>query len=186
MSNYPNINYGPLTKLIGQWQGAKGVDISPEEDGPDTNEFYDNITFSPARDLDNADEQELVAVHYHQTVFRKRDNKMIHNQTGYYIWDEASQTIMHNFVIPRGIAVVALGSYREEGDALVMEFFAEQNDDYNNFSQSPFLKEKAETLSFKQKVIVSDKILRYSQTTLVDIYGNEFEHTDNSMLNRVD
>ncbi|MET1256472.1 heme-binding beta-barrel domain-containing protein [Aliikangiella maris] len=193
MSNYPNIDYGPLSCLIGQWQGDKGVDVAPEEDGTDTNAYYETIHFEQARDLDNAEEQELVAVHYHQKVFRKRDDKMIHNQTGYWIWDKATQSVIHNFVIPRGMGVLAHGNYQVTtesaneniNESTKLTVTANINDEYYGFTQSPFLMTKAKTLSFTQELNVNENQLTYQQTTLVDIYGREFEHTDTNQLSRV-
>ena len=33
------INYGPLTGLIGQWKGDRGIDIAPEPDGTERSPF---------------------------------------------------------------------------------------------------------------------------------------------------
>jgi hypothetical protein len=184
MSNYPNIDYGPLSYLLGRWHGDQGVDVAPEEDGPESNRYYETIIFEEARDLDNAGEQDLVALFYHQVVFRKRDDKMMHNQTGYWIWDKANQQVMHNFVIPRGIGVLAYGTYQYDGERVLINVSAKAGDDYGNFTESPFLQQKAKTLSFEQSITLEKNKLVYAQTTLVDIYGSEFHHTDNSELIR--
>lgn len=185
MSRYPNIDYGPLSYFLGDWRGDKGVDVAPEEDGPNSEAFYDSITFEQARDLDNAEEQELVALYYHQVVFRQRDDKMMHNQTGYWIWDKANQRVMHNFVIPRGIGVLAYGNYEYDGERVLINVSAKAGDDYGNFTESPFLQQKAKTLSFEQSITLEKNRLLYAQTTLVDIYGSEFHHTDKSELTKV-
>jgi hypothetical protein len=184
MSRYPHIDYGPLSLLLGQWRGTKGVDVAPELDGPSREDYYETITYQEARDLDNAGEQDLVALSYHQVVFRKRDDKMIHNQMGYWIWDKANQQVMHNFVIPRGLGVLAYGDYHREGDRVILQVTAKAGDEYGNFTESPFLHQKARTLSFEQSMTIEPDKLVYSQTTLVDIYGSEFRHTDNSELTK--
>jgi len=51
--------------------------------------------------------------------------------------------------------------------------------------QSPFMRDNARTTSFFQTVTVKGDTLSYSQTTMLDIYGKEFEHTDQSDLVRV-
>ena len=182
MNIYPSVDYGPLTKLIGKWTGEKGIDIAPEEAGPETNEYYETMVFEGARDLDNAGEQDLVALQYHQKVFRKRDNKMILNQTGYWILDVNDQKVMNSFVIPRGLAIVAHGDYKTKDNQVTITVKASKKDD---IAQSPFLKSKAKTKSFNQKLTFSDTILSYSQTTIIDIYGKEFEHTESNFLIKV-
>ena len=66
--------FGPLTNLIGTWQGNKGVDMAPEKDGLDENGYYETIEFVPVDDeIENAEEQELVAVHH---AARRRSEKL--------------------------------------------------------------------------------------------------------------
>lgn len=75
--------FWPLAGLIGTWTGEEGVDIAPEPDGKETNPFYEKITFSAVGNVTNAESQTLAAIHYHQIVTRKSDNKDFHNETGY-------------------------------------------------------------------------------------------------------
>lgn len=37
MENSTEINYGPLTELIGVWKRDKGIDVAPEPDGTENN-----------------------------------------------------------------------------------------------------------------------------------------------------
>ena len=39
-----DFDYGPLTNLIGTWNGDKGMDIAPEPDGTEHNPYYETIT----------------------------------------------------------------------------------------------------------------------------------------------
>ena len=52
--------------------------------------------------------------------------------------------------------------------------------------QSPFMGSNAKTLEFRQTVTIDKGTLTYSQTTVVDIYGKRFEHTDDNELNVCD
>ena len=106
------IDYGPLAGHISSWRGDKGRDMAPESDGIEENFYYETLVFSAVGEVDNVETQELVAVHYQQAVNRISDDKAIHNQTGYWIWDADGETIMHSFTIPRGICVIAGGSHR--------------------------------------------------------------------------
>lgn len=180
------LNYGPLTGLIGSWYGEQGKDVAPEPDGPEHNSFREAMTFSPACDVDNADQQELVSLQYRQEIHRLSDNKRIHDECGYWIWDEAANCIMHSFSMPRGLAVVAGGSWQGDADSsLVFEVAAGSDHPEWPIAQSAFLLNNATAMSFAQKLTLSGDSLSYSQTTMVDVYGNHFEHTDSNQLRRV-
>jgi hypothetical protein len=183
-----DIDYGPLSGLIGSWTGEQGQDLSPEPDGTEHNAYTETITFSPAGETDNAETQELVALHYHLAVHRIPDGKAIHNQTGYWIWDSAAQIVMHSFTIPRAVCVIAGGGYSGEIDAdaaIVLEVSASLVDSDWPIIQSPFLRKNAITTDFRQRLTIGAERLSYQQTTLVDIYGRKsFEHTDENVLQR--
>lgn len=178
------IDYGPLTVLLGTWQGDKGQDVAPEPDGEEHNSYYETITFSEAGDVTNGEEQDLVAVHYHQVVQRKSDDKVIHNETGYWIWDAASKLIMQSFAIPRGIAVLAAGNYHGDDLTTSIKVIAGNDSPDWQIIQSPFMVKKAKTLSFEHQLTINNNLLSYTETTRVDIYGNIFEHTDANELTR--
>lgn len=95
-----DIDYGPLGGLMGRWKGDKGEDKPPEREGDEINHYTETIEFSAAGDVDNAETQELAAIHYQLKVHRIRDGKAIHHQTGYWIWDAAASLVMHSFTIP--------------------------------------------------------------------------------------
>jgi len=48
--------------------------------------------------------------------------------------------------------------------------------------QSPFMSKNASSLEFSQQIIVGAGKMDYAQTTMVDIYGKVFEHTDTNAL----
>ena len=187
MKNYPEIDYGPLEQLLGTWKGDQGVDIAPEPDGEENNPYYETITYEDIGDLSNAEEQKLAAVYYRQLVRRKSNDNVFHDQTGYWIWDGASKTVMHSFVIPRAVSVVAGGTYNGEVDdqgRAVLELSAKLGDPDWSITQSPFMSRKASSMEFRQKVSVGEGKMTYSQTTVVDIYGKKFDHTDDNELSR--
>ena len=84
------VDYGPLAALAGTWYGESGTDVAPEPDGKEINPFHETIVFTPAGDTTNAEEQTLVAMHYHQVVRRKSDHKVFHNETGFWPWEPAT------------------------------------------------------------------------------------------------
>ncbi len=187
MSTEPEVDYGPLAALIGVWQGDKGMDIAPEPDGTEKNPYYETITFEAGGDLKNAEDQVIAAVFYRQIIRRKSDNDVFHDQTGYWMWDAREQTVMQSIVIPRGVCVLAGGKYHKEQDAdgpIVIEVAAHLDDKDWGIIQSPYMQQNALTTAFKQKLVIDKNSLTYAETTMLDIYGREFEHTDDNTLNR--
>lgn len=187
MSNENEIDYGPLKHLLGVWTGGEGVDIAPEPEGEENNPYYETITYLAVGDVNNAESQTLAALHYRQIVQRKSNGEAIHDQTGYWMWDSQSNTIMHSLVIPRAVCVLAGGIYTGKQDAegrVILELSAHIENTKWRIIQSPFMAENASTTTFRQKVVVGEGKLTYSQTTMVDIYGKMFEHTDCNELTR--
>lgn len=175
----------PLAGLPGRWSGDKGMDIAPEPDGTEHNPFSETIVFSDISDVTNAESQTLLFVHYHQLVTRKSDGEVFHNQTGYWMWDSAAQTIMHSLQIPRSVGLIAAGTCTETDKGLVFDVSATLGDADWGIVQSPFMRDNASTKEFRQTLTLSDDSLAYQQTTIVDIYDKIFDHTDENVLQRV-
>ncbi len=182
------INYGPLAVLIGVWKGDKGVDRAPEPDGEERNPYYETISFEAAGDVTNAEEQTLAIVHYKQVVSRKSNDEVFHHQVGYWLWDSADNTIVETFTIPRAVAVVAGGTLEAPDDLsteLVFEVSATLGSDQFGIVQAPFMHNKAKTTAFTHTLTVTGDTLRYSQTTVLDIYDkSNYDHTDLNTLTR--
>ena len=176
------VDYGPLAALIGQWRGDKGTDIAPEPDGEENNGYSETITFEAIGNTSNAEAQDLAGVFYHQVVTRTRDKKPLHNQTGYWMWDKENNLVMHSFTIPRGVCVLAGGEVVDSG---VLDVQASMGDKEWEIIQSPFMKKKARTVKYHIKISVKADTLNYQQTMNLEIYGKQFEHTDNNALSRV-
>ncbi|MCH7496606.1 MAG: FABP family protein [Candidatus Marinimicrobia bacterium] len=180
-----DIDYGPLNELIGVWRGAKGLDVAPEPAGAEDNPYFETITYLAIGDVTNAESQVLWAVHYRQIVQRKSNNEIFHDETGYWMWDPKEETIMHALAIPRGVSVLAGGTYTGARDAegrVMIEVAAKLDDSNWKIIQSPFMLEYARTTEFRQHITVGNGKLSYSETTIVEIYGKVFEHTDQNDL----
>ncbi|PKG40313.1 heme-binding beta-barrel domain-containing protein [Psychromonas sp. Urea-02u-13] len=177
-------NYGPLTDLIGSWEGKKGKDIAPEPGGTEVNSYYDNIVFKGIGETENAESQLLSVVFYTQEVRRNSNDNMIHHETGYWLWEQGSETVVHSLTIPRGICVLASGGFETSTDNAVLNVSAAISEQDWQIIQSPFMAKNAKMKSYVQQVKVSKETLCYSQTMLLDIYGKEFAHTDTNTLNR--
>ena len=179
------VDVGPLHALIGTWTGDAGIDIAPEPDGTEENLYRETLTIEPVGDVTNAERQKLLIVRYLQIVHRKSDNKAIHNEQGYWIWDAESQTVMNSLIIPRAVCVLAGGKLASTGDTTFSaEVTARQDDPQFGIIQQSFMQEQARTVEFRRKINVDGNTLSYSQTTVVEIYGKTFDHTDENQLTR--
>jgi len=182
------INYGPLAVLIGVWQGDKGVDRAPEPDGDERNPYYETLIFEAAGDVTNAEEQTSAIVHYKQVVSRKSNDEVFHHQVGYWLWDSSDNTIIETFTIPRAVAVVAGGTLAAPEDLdseLVFQVAADINKGEFGIVQAPFMSRKAKTTAFTHTMTVKGDSMRYTQTTVLDIYGkSNYDHTDLNTLTR--
>ncbi len=187
MSDSKTIDYGPLTELIGVWKGDRGMDVAPEPDGSENNPYYETITFDAIGDVTNAESQNLAVLYYRQIVQHKSDDQVFHDETGYWMWDAAAQTIVHSLTIPRGVSVLAGGSHNgkknSDGNYRLEVSAGCENKDWQ-IIQSPFMRDNARTTEFHHKIVVGNGKLSYSETMILDIYGRVFEHTDQNDLIR--
>ena len=179
------VDYGPLFQLIGMWRGDRGLDVAPEPDGEDKHAYYDEIDFTPAGAAENAEEQNLVCVKYHQLVRKRNNGRVFHDQIGHWIYEPATGMVVHSLSIPRAVAVLAGGTMQQSGDETVFEVAATAGSETFGIVQSPFMLEKAKTTAFSMRLSIQGDELSYEETTSLDIYGRQFEHTDACKLQRV-
>ena len=178
------VDYGPLATLVGNWEGDKGMDIAPEPDGKEENPFYETIKFEAIGDVTNAESQTLAVLRYHQVVSRKSNDKVFHNETGYWMWDSKTDQIMQSLTIPRGVCLLAGGKASTKGSVTVLDVQAAVGDKDWGIIQSPFMLENARTNAFNHNVTIDSDELSYFETMVLDIYGKTFEHTDGNTLTR--
>jgi methylamine---glutamate N-methyltransferase subunit C len=186
MSAIDEIDYGPLAALIGTWQGDKGMDIAPDPKlDREENPYYETITFVPFGDVTNADRQVLSGLRYHQSVRRKSNDEIFHDECGYWLWEAATNTIVHSLQIPRAVAIMAGGVYTPGASGIVtLEVKAGINNKDWSIVQSPFMRDNAKTVAFRHKITVDGDSMTYFESTMLDIYGRKFEHTDENTLTR--
>lgn len=180
------VDYGPLAGLVGCWEGGKGMDIAPDPDMPkEENPYFETITYEAAGDATNANKQILAAVFYRQVVSRISDQKVFHDQCGYWTWDKATGEVTHSLTIPRAMAVLAGGKATVNGSAAKLEVQAKLGDADWGVVQQPFLRDNASTKAFRMSLTVDGNTLKYREITTLDIYGKTFAHSDENELKKV-
>ena len=183
------IKENPLINLIGVWQGDKGTDLAPKPVEDENNPYYETLTFMAVDiEIENAGIQELIAVRYHQVVTEKESRDISHDESGYWIWNQADDSIMLSFAIPRGVSVVASGNVERSGpdsDTIKLNVSADLEEENPGIAQSAFMKKNAKTTRFVRKLKLSGDSLSYTQETTVEIYNKVFNHADDNSLIRV-
>lgn len=181
------VDYGPLAQLLGRWVGNRGLDKAPDADAnPDETDYRDELTFTVSGPAENAEEQNLVSVKYHHVVRKLKNDRIFHDQIGHWIYEKSTNTIMHSLTIPRGVCLLAGGTFKERDGASVFEVEANEDSKTYGIIQSPFMLEKARTKAFKMEMSVEGDELNYHQVTSLHIYGKDFEHVDKSKLIRIE
>jgi len=182
----PEVDFGPLAGLVGTWKGDKGLDVAPEPDGSEESPYYETIVFEAVGNVENAESQVLAAVRYVQVVRRTSNDEVFHDQTGYWIWDAAAGIVIQSLTIPRAVCVLAGGEYAGAGDSkkVCLKVAARLGDPDWGVVQSPFMRDKASTREFRHELTIEGDRLSYFETTVVDIYGRTFDHTDRNELTR--
>lgn len=180
------INYGPLAQLLGKWVGNHGLDNAPDANAnPDLSPYVDELTFTLGGPAENAEEQQLVTLMYHHVVRKQDGGKIFHEQVGHWLYEPATDVIMHSLSIPRGVCLLAGGRLQRSGDDCIFDVTATAGSDSYGIVQSPFMLDSAKTKSFHLRMSVNGDQLSYRQIMSLHIYGKDFEHIDESTLQRV-
>jgi hypothetical protein len=175
-------NLGPLRALAGVWRGEKGVDVNPKADGPETRRFIDHIELQPIDPQTNGP-QLFYGLRYHQHVVTPDEAGTYHDQTGYWLWEPATETIIQTLSIPRGQIAMAVG--RAAKDATHFELVAQRGETTFGICSNPFLEEAFKTLAYRIAVTVHpDGTWSYAEETTLQIKGADkpFAHRDSSTL----
>lgn len=195
-SNANSIDYGPLSGLIGVWEGNGGTDISPGKPDvmtTDTETSYRERwafeAISPA--VENHD-QKLRQIVSATNAWRgtpssagKSAGEPFHAQRGYWIWDPATRMVLSSFAVPRGIVINA-GGVVEPG-ATCFELVAEAGSETYGICQNPFLLENFKVVRYILKVKLNgNDSIDYEQDTQLQIKGRGLmHHTDANHLKRL-
>lgn len=180
---------GPLTPLVGEWEGDVGVDLSYHNKDDETAQtgYFERAWFRPVPIVENG-RQSMEGLNYEMTAWRHGEEAMdpFHDEVGYLLWDKANGQIMRCFAVPRGLAILAGGNARPRDRTL--HFTAEPGSRSYGLSQNRYLLERASATAFESTFTLhddgtfsyaSDLVLKLAAT------GREMHHTDRNTLHRV-
>lgn len=180
---------GPLTPLVGHWEGNVGVDVSYRhiDDKTTTTGYFEKFWFEPIPTQQNG-EQLIEGLKYGNTAWRHGEEAMnpFHDEVGYLLWDEVNGQIMRDVVFGRGIAILAGGDAGPRDKSV--NFKATPGDPNYGILQNKHLSQKAALKSFEGMFAFNDDgSFSYEQTLVLDIeaIGGEMKHTDKNTLHRV-
>lgn len=175
-------NLGPLAPMAGVWQGTRGLDVKPKAEGAKKQVYVENIDLQPIDPQTNGP-QLYYGLRYHTHVTKPEQVKTYHDQVGYWLWEPATETIIHTLTIPRGMVVMAVG--KAAADAKTFELVATCDDPNFGIRSAPFLDEAFKTVEFRIQVTIHDDgSWSYEQDTVLKILGQEelFHHVDKNHL----
>jgi hypothetical protein len=178
-------NLGPLRGMAGVWQGRRGLDVKPKAEGPKKQAYVEQIELQPIDPQTNGP-QLFYGLRYHTHVVKPDQVKTYHDQVGYWLWEPATNTVIHTLTIPRAQIVMAAG--QAGADAKEFELVAKQGAENYGILSTPFLEYAFKTVEFRIKVTVNaDDTWSYEEDTVLLIPGNAepFHHTDRNALTRI-
>jgi hypothetical protein len=178
-------NLGPLRRLAGIWQGARGVDINPKAEGPETREFYERIELQPIDPQANGP-QLFYGLRYHIHVNTREEDTTFHDQVGYWLWEKATGLILQTLAIPRGQVAIAAGHAEPDATKLVVE--AKRGATEYGICSTTFLDQAFRTDSYRLEIdFQPDGSWSYVSDTMLMVKGQSapFLHRDRNTLKKI-
>lgn len=181
---------GPLTPLVGEWEGNTGVDFSYHNKDDETTETgnFEKGWFKPIPMVENG-QQALEGLAYKLTNWRHGEEAMdpFHDESGYFLWDKANGQIMQCVVFGRGVAILAGGDAKPHDREL--RFKATPGDPAYGILQNKYLLERAELKSYEHVFIFNDEgTFTHTSDIILKLAaqgGREMHHTDTNTLHCV-
>jgi hypothetical protein len=181
----PNESWGPLANLIGEWEGAEGLDVSFHNATGRVGEtrYRERATFEPFGPVDNGN-QHLWGLDYRMMAFRIGEDSAFHTEVGYWLWDADAKLVLRCFMVPRGVTVLAGGKCASSDKTFALD--ASCGEEIFGILSNPYLASKARTSKYTCKVATNGDTFSYDQcTTYHHGIGGEIAHTDRNTLKRV-
>jgi len=175
-------NLGPLSGIAGIWEGVRGTDVNPKPEGPRKQTFIERIELQPIDPQANGP-QLFYGLRYHTHVVKPGEVETYHDQVGYWLWEPATDTVIHSLAIPRAQVALAVGKASRE--ARSFEVRATRGSTEYGICSTPFLEYAFTTLEFSIRVTVNpDGSWSYEEDTVLQVRGRPepFHHLDRNTL----
>lgn len=181
---------GPLTPLVGEWEGNTGVDLSyhNKDDVTIKTSYFERALFKPIPIQENG-KQSLEGLTYKSVAWRHGEEAMapFHDEQGYLLWDKERSQVIRSVVFGRGIAIQA-GATAKARDK-VINFKAMPGDPSYGILQNQYLMERAQLMSFVSVFKFNDDgTFTHSSDIVLKLAalgGKEMHHTDVNTLHLV-
>lgn len=181
---------GPLTPLVGEWEGNVGVDLSYHNKDDETSEtgYFEKASFKPIPTQENG-QQVIEGLKYSMVAWRHGEEAMdpFHDEIGYLLWDKVRGQVKRAVVFGRGISILA-GSDAKPRDT-VLHFNAKAGSPRYGILQNMYLLERAEIKTFESTFTINpDGSFTYTSDLFMKLAatgGKEMHHTDTNTLRLV-
>jgi len=181
---------GPLTPLVGTWEGNTGEDVSfrHQHEKIISTSYFERFSFAPIPVQNNGD-QVLEGLKYTNQAWRHGEETMdpFHDEVGYLLWDEVRGQVLRAVCFGRGISILAGGD--AEAYSTVLPFRSEVGDPNYGILQNKYLSERAQLVRFESIFTFDDEdTFHYDQTLVLkmtEFNGATMDHVDTNTLHRV-
>jgi hypothetical protein len=178
---------GPLTGLVGTWEGDDGLDVaySHARNAIIETPYRERTSFSAFGPVENG-RQALFGLDYRTAAWRADEVNPFHTEVGYWLWDHAAGEVMRGFVVPRGSTILAGGPAEPDATEFVMG--AVVGSETYGILSNKYLAEAARCIRYQVTVSVGDGEYRYRSTTSIEHQqcAELLEHTDENSLHLVE
>jgi len=156
---YDSAQLGPLSHLVGSWEGYKGHDITNSHTSSQKRNYHESITFEPVGPISSGN-RDLYGLRYTTSAWPDGDEKPIHQELGYWLWSPEDHQIVRCFTNQNGVSITAGGECGS--DAQYFEMTAYSDSDEYGIASCPTLNGGCKTLSYKLIVdVLNDKEFKY-------------------------
>jgi hypothetical protein len=178
-------NLGPLRRMAGVWEGAKGLDVNPKAAGPERAQFIERIDLQPIDPQANGP-QLFYGLRYHAHILKPGEATTYHDQVGYWLWEPATGLVLQTLTIPRGQAALAKGFASPDAESFKVS--ARRGETENGICSTIFLETAFRTVSYEIQVTFNaDGTWSYFEDTVLMVQGRAepFHHEDSNTLTRL-
>ena len=178
-------NLGPLRRLAGVWQSAKGIDVNPKAEGPERRNYIERIEMQPIDPQANGP-QLLYGLRYHTHINTREEDIAFHDQVGYWLWERETGMVMQSLTIPRGQVALAVGHAKPDDMTLVVS--ATRGQLNYGICSTDFLEYAFRTDSYRLEITFNpDGSWSYVSDTMLTVRGQKepFRHRDVNTLVKI-